>query len=153
MIDAQDAYRIGLVNKVVPAAELLAESEKMLRGILAMAPLAVRLCLEAVDQGCEMTLDEGLLLEANHFGLLAATNDMKEGTQRVSGEAAAPVRGSMTPRTGRAARIALLGAVAAAAVVACQTDRDRPGPPRLAHHDRPGLRPSPDTFTGIGAGG
>lgn len=81
MIDAQEAYRIGLVNKVVPAAELAAESEKLLRGILAMAPLAVRLCLEAVDQGCEMTLDEGLLLEANHFGLLAATNDMKEGTQ------------------------------------------------------------------------
>lgn len=81
MIDAAEAYRIGLVNKVVPAAELLAESEKVLRGILAMAPLAVRLCLEAVDHGCEMTLDEGLLLEANHFGLLAATNDMKEGTQ------------------------------------------------------------------------
>jgi enoyl-CoA hydratase len=81
MIDAQEAYRIGLVNKVVPATDLLAESEKLLRGILAMAPLAVRLCLEAVDQGFEMTLDEGLLLEANHFGLLAATNDMKEGTQ------------------------------------------------------------------------
>ncbi|HET9708191.1 MAG TPA: enoyl-CoA hydratase-related protein [Gemmatimonadales bacterium] len=80
MIDAQEAYRIGLVNKVVPTAELLAASEKMLRGILAMAPLAVRLCLEAVDQGIEMTLDEGLLLEANHFGLLAATHDMKEGT-------------------------------------------------------------------------
>jgi enoyl-CoA hydratase len=80
MIDAQEAYRIGLVNKVVPAAELLTESEKMLRGILAMAPLAIRLCLEAVDQGIEMTLDEGLLLEANHFGLLAATHDMKEGT-------------------------------------------------------------------------
>jgi enoyl-CoA hydratase len=80
MIDAQEAYRIGLVNKVVPAAELLAEAEKILRGILAMAPLAVRLCIEAVDQGLEMTLDEGLLLEANHFGLLAATHDMKEGT-------------------------------------------------------------------------
>ncbi|HKE90575.1 MAG TPA: enoyl-CoA hydratase-related protein [Gemmatimonadales bacterium] len=80
MIDAQEAHRIGLVNKVVPAAELLAESEKMLRGMLAMAPLAIRLCLEAVDQGVEMTLDEGLLLEANHFGLLAATHDMKEGT-------------------------------------------------------------------------
>lgn len=80
MIDAQEAYRIGLVNKVVPAADLLAESEKVLRGILAMAPLAIRLCLEAVDQGLEMTLDEGLLLEANHFGLLAATHDMKEGT-------------------------------------------------------------------------
>jgi enoyl-CoA hydratase len=80
MIDAQEAYRIGLVNKVVPAADLMAESEKVMRGILAMAPLAVRLCLEAVDQGFEMTLDEGLLLEANHFGLLAATYDMKEGT-------------------------------------------------------------------------
>ncbi len=72
MIDAQD--------KVVPAADLLAESEKMMRGILAMGPLAVRLAMEAVDQGTEMTLDEGLLLEANHFGLLAATDDMKEGT-------------------------------------------------------------------------
>jgi enoyl-CoA hydratase len=80
MIDAQEAYRIGLVTKVVPADGLLAESEKVLRGILAMAPLAIRLCLEAVDQGLEMTLDEGLLLEANHFGLLAATHDMKEGT-------------------------------------------------------------------------
>jgi enoyl-CoA hydratase len=79
MIDAQEAYRIGLVNKVVPPALLLEESEKLMRGILAMAPLAVRLSLEAVDQGLEMTLDEGLLLEANHFGLLAATQDMKEG--------------------------------------------------------------------------
>jgi len=79
MIDAHEAYRIGLVNKVVPAAELLAASEHMLRGILSMGPLAVRLALEAVDQGLEMTLDEGLLLEANHFGLLAATQDTKEG--------------------------------------------------------------------------
>src|SRR5438094_644840 len=79
MIDAREAYRIGLVNQVVPAAELLATAEKTLRGILAMGPLAVRLALEAVDQGLEMTLDEGLLLEANHFGLLAATEDMKEG--------------------------------------------------------------------------
>jgi enoyl-CoA hydratase len=79
MIDAAEAYRIGLVNKVVPADQLLAESEKMLRGILSMGPLAVRLSLEAIDQGLEMTLDEGLLLEANHFGLLAATQDTKEG--------------------------------------------------------------------------
>jgi enoyl-CoA hydratase len=79
MIDAPEAYRIGLVNRVVPGGDLLAESEKMLRGILAMGPLAVRLALEAVDQGLEMTLDEGLLLEANHFGLLAATQDTKEG--------------------------------------------------------------------------
>jgi enoyl-CoA hydratase len=79
MIDAREAHRIGLVNQVVPAAELLAVTERTLRGILAMAPLAVQLALEAVDQGLEMTLDEGLLLEANHFGLLAATADMQEG--------------------------------------------------------------------------
>ncbi|PYO84774.1 MAG: enoyl-CoA hydratase [Gemmatimonadetes bacterium] len=78
-IDAREAHRIGLVNKVVPAPELLAEAERMVRGILGMGPLAVRLALEAVDRGLEMTLDEGLLLEANHFGLLAATRDMKEG--------------------------------------------------------------------------
>ena len=79
IIDAQEAYRIGLVNKVVPVGEVLAETERVLRGILAMGPLAIRLALEAVDRGLEMTLDEGLLLEANHFGLLAATRDMKEG--------------------------------------------------------------------------
>src|SRR5213593_4298174 len=79
MIDAAEAHRIGLVNQVVPAGELLAKAEQTLRGILTMGPLAVRLAIEAVDQGLEMTLDEGLLLEANHFGLLAATEDMKEG--------------------------------------------------------------------------
>src|SRR6266699_1447095 len=78
-IDAREAHRIGLVNKVVPSAELLAAAEQLVRAILAMGPLAVRLALEAVDQGLEMSLDEGLLLEANHFGLLAATEDMKEG--------------------------------------------------------------------------
>jgi enoyl-CoA hydratase len=79
MIDAREAHRIGLVNQVVPAGELLTAAEQTLRGILSMGPLAVRLSMEAVDQGFEMTLDEGLLLEANHFGLLAATHDMKEG--------------------------------------------------------------------------
>src|SRR6266571_2738179 len=78
-IDAREAHRIGLVNKVVPAAELLTEAERMVRGVVGMGPLAVRLALEAVDRGLEMTLDEGLLLEANHFGLLATTRDMKEG--------------------------------------------------------------------------
>ena len=79
MIDAREAHRIGLVTRVVSPGELLATAEQTLRGILGMGPLAVRLSLEAVDQGTEMTLDEGLLLEANHFGLLAATEDMKEG--------------------------------------------------------------------------
>ena len=93
MIDAPEAYRIGLVNKVVAPADLLAESEKMMRGILAMGPLAVRLAMEAIDQGLEMSLDEGLLLEANHFGLLAATNDMKEGTTAFLEKRAAKFQG------------------------------------------------------------
>src|SRR6058998_307444 len=93
MIDAAEAYRIGLVNKIVPAADLLAECEKLMRGILAMGPLAVRLAMEAVDQGLEMTLDEGLLLEANHFGLLAATADMKEGTAAFLEKRAAKFQG------------------------------------------------------------
>jgi enoyl-CoA hydratase len=79
VIDAQEAYRIGLVNRIVPPGELMAESEKLLRGILSMGPLAVRLAIEAVDQGLEMTLDEGSLFEANLFGLLASSQDMKEG--------------------------------------------------------------------------
>jgi len=93
MIDAQEAYRIGLVNKVVPAGDLLAESETMMRGILAMGPLAVRLAIEAIDQGMEMSLDEGLLLEANHFGLLAATQDMREGTTAFLEKRAAKFQG------------------------------------------------------------
>ncbi|HXV86261.1 MAG TPA: enoyl-CoA hydratase-related protein, partial [Gemmatimonadales bacterium] len=79
VIDADEAFRIGLVNKVVPAEKLLEETEAMLRGILAMAPRAIALALEALDHGLDLPLEEGLLLEANHFGLLAATQDMREG--------------------------------------------------------------------------
>jgi len=79
MVGAEEALQMGLVNRVVPADQLLAESEKLLREILANGPLAVRLCIEAVDAGLEMSLEEALLLEANHFGLLASTDDMREG--------------------------------------------------------------------------
>jgi len=79
MIDAQEAWRIGLVNKVFPADQLLAEAEKLVRSILDNGPLAVRLVLEAVDAGLEMTAEDAHLLEANHFGLLASTEDMREG--------------------------------------------------------------------------
>ncbi|HUL04004.1 MAG TPA: enoyl-CoA hydratase-related protein [Gemmatimonadales bacterium] len=78
-IDAQQALRIGLVSQVVPASDLPAAAEKMMRGILKNAPLAISLALEAVERGLDMTLEEGLFLEANHFGLLASTRDMKEG--------------------------------------------------------------------------
>ena len=79
MIDAHEALRIGLVNKVVPADQLMGEARQWMQTILTMGPRAVELSMEAVDQGLDMTLDEGLNLEANHFGLLAATQDMREG--------------------------------------------------------------------------
>ena len=78
-IDAAEAYRIGLVNRVVPAADLMKTAAAMMRQILANGPLAVALCIEAIDRGLQMSLEEGLILEANHFGLLAATDDMREG--------------------------------------------------------------------------
>jgi enoyl-CoA hydratase len=80
MIDAAEAHRIGLVNRVVPAERLLEETEQLLRSILENGPLAVQLCIEAVDAGLEMSLDQALLLEANHFGFLSTTADMREGT-------------------------------------------------------------------------
>jgi len=81
MIDAQEALRIGLVNRVVPPERLLPEAEGLLRAILANGPLAVRACLEATDIGLEMSVDQALLLEAGYFGLLSATDDMREGTR------------------------------------------------------------------------
>ena len=78
-IDAAEAFRIGLVNRVVPAGELLPAARAMLEQMLANGPLALALCIEAVDRGLEMPLEEGLMLEANHFGLLASTSDMSEG--------------------------------------------------------------------------
>lgn len=81
MIDAEEARRVGLVNRVVPADRVVAEAEVLLRAILGNGPLAVRACLELVDIGMEMTLDQALLLEAGYFGLLSATEDMQEGTR------------------------------------------------------------------------
>jgi enoyl-CoA hydratase len=80
MIDAAEAFRIGLVNRVVPADHLMNEVRNTMKAILANAPLAVALCIEAIDRGLEMSLEEGFILEANQFGLLAATADMREGT-------------------------------------------------------------------------
>jgi enoyl-CoA hydratase len=80
MIDAQEAWRIGLVNRVVPGDCLLAEAEELARTIIEQGPLAIRLILEAVETGFDLSVDEALLLEANHFGLLSSTADMREGT-------------------------------------------------------------------------
>ena len=81
MIDAAEAYRIGLVNRVVPAAELMDTTRKLLEQMIANGPLAIAACIEAVDRGLEASIDDGLLLEAVQFGVLSGTADMREGTQ------------------------------------------------------------------------
>jgi len=80
MISAQEAYRIGLVNEVVAAADLIARAEAILKKIASNAPIAVKFALEAVYRGLETSQSEGLVLEASYFGLCAATEDKKEGT-------------------------------------------------------------------------
>ena len=80
MISAQEAYRIGLVNEVVPAANLIGRAEQILKQIAANAPVSVRLSLEAVNKGMDTSQSEGFALEASYFGLCAATEDKKEGT-------------------------------------------------------------------------
>ena len=81
MIGAQEAHRIGLVNEVVPAAELIPRSEAILKQIFANAPLAVKYSLAAVNHGLEISQSEGQALEAAFFGLCAGTEDKAEGTQ------------------------------------------------------------------------
>ena len=80
MISAAEAFRIGLVNEVVPADGLIARAEIILKQIFANAPVAVKFSLEAVNKGMETTQAEGLALEASFFGLCAGTEDKKEGT-------------------------------------------------------------------------
>jgi enoyl-CoA hydratase len=80
MISAQEAYRIGLVNEVVSAGELMGRCEAILKQILANAPLAVHFALEAVNKGMETSVSAGLLLEASVFAICAGTDDKREGT-------------------------------------------------------------------------
>ena len=81
MVDAQEALRIGLVNRVVPKDKLMAEAEGLLRKMLANAPLALRHTLEAVHSGLQLPFEQAEELEASLFGLLCSTEDMREGTQ------------------------------------------------------------------------
>jgi enoyl-CoA hydratase len=81
MITAEEALRIGLVNRVVEPSELLATAEAIAKKIIANAPLAVKYALEGVERGMEMPQEEGLYLEAALFGLCCATQDMREGTR------------------------------------------------------------------------
>jgi len=78
-VKADEAERIGLVNRIVPRADLMGEAEALARAILKNGPLAVAAALEAVHRGLSMTLEEGQRLESGQFGILAASEDMHEG--------------------------------------------------------------------------
>jgi enoyl-CoA hydratase len=81
MVDAQEAWRIGLVNRVVPRERLLAEAEAVLRKMLANGPVSLRFTIDSVNAGLESPLDEAQDHEATLFGLICTTEDMKEGTR------------------------------------------------------------------------
>src|ERR1700733_12974921 len=93
MITAQEAYRIGLVNEVVPAPGLIARAEAILKKIAPNPPIAVKFALEATNKGVETSQAEGLLLEASYFGLCAGTEDKKEGTSAFLEKRTAQFRG------------------------------------------------------------
>src|SRR5213082_819557 len=93
MISAQEAYRIGLVNEVTAPGDLIPRAEAIAQKIIANAPLAVQYAMEAVNKGMEMTLAEGLYLEAVLFGVSCATEDKKEGTTAFLEKRAAQFKG------------------------------------------------------------
>lgn len=80
-IPAQEAHRIGLVNRVFPAAELMAMTKQLAAALAAKAPVAIRYILDAVDKGLDMPFAEAQIFEATLFGLVASTDDMREGTK------------------------------------------------------------------------
>ena len=80
-ISAQDAHRVGLVNRVVPAADLMRDARALAATLAAKAPVAVRYILEAVHKGLEMPFPQAQVFEATLFGLVASTEDMREGTK------------------------------------------------------------------------
>jgi enoyl-CoA hydratase len=80
-LTAEEAWRIGLVNRVVPAAELMTESRKLAQALASRAPVAVRFIIDAVNRGLEMPFSEAQHFEATLFGLVSTTEDMREGTR------------------------------------------------------------------------
>jgi enoyl-CoA hydratase len=93
MIDAYEALRIGLVNEVVPAAQLLPRAQAIAAKIITNGPLAIRYCLQAVNRGMEMPLAEALAHEAALFALCCATEDKTEGTRAFLEKRAPEFRG------------------------------------------------------------
>jgi enoyl-CoA hydratase len=94
MIDAAEAYRIGLVNRVVAGDQLIETARATLTTILARGPLAVAHCIEAVDRGLDMGLDDAIALEAAYFGMLSATADKTEGMRAFLEKRAATFTGT-----------------------------------------------------------
>jgi enoyl-CoA hydratase len=80
LIDAAEAHRIGLVNKVVEPGQAVAEAEGLLKVILSKGPVAVRYAMEAVYKGMDLPFADACALEAKLFGAVCGTDDMKEGT-------------------------------------------------------------------------
>ena len=81
MVGAVEAFRMGLVDEVVPGESLMSRAETLARAIAAQAPLAVAGCLRAVEGGYDLPIEAGLELEASLFGLACATEDKAEGTR------------------------------------------------------------------------
>ena len=79
-VGADDALRIGLVNRVVPAADLMASARALAQQLARSAPIAMRYIINAVNKGIEMPFAEASQYEATLFGLVASTDDMREGT-------------------------------------------------------------------------
>ena len=80
IIDAQEALRAGLIERVVPAGELMAAAKRLATTIASKAPLAVAACKRVINTGADLPIDDALELEALEFGLLVDTEDIKEGT-------------------------------------------------------------------------
>ncbi len=80
-IMAPEAHRLGLVNRIVPAAELMAETRKLAASLAAKAPIAVRYIIDAVNRGLDMAFPDAQVFEATLFGLVSSTEDMREGTR------------------------------------------------------------------------
>jgi enoyl-CoA hydratase len=80
-ITAAEAHRLGLVNRVVPAAELMPEVGKLAASLAAKAPVAVRYIIDAVNKGLDMGFADAQVFEATLFGLVSSTEDMREGTR------------------------------------------------------------------------
>jgi enoyl-CoA hydratase/carnithine racemase len=79
-IAAAEAYRLGLVNRVVTGANLMGEARKLAQALAAKAPIAVRYIIDAVNKGLQMPLPDAQVFEATLFGLVSTTEDMREGT-------------------------------------------------------------------------